>query len=217
MDSEKTPGTDGLPAEFYKIFRNDIASTLINALNFAYETGKLSITQRRGIIKLIPKKDAKPNLIKNWRPLTLLNCDYKLAAKAIAIRLKLFLPNLINNDQTGFIKDKFIGENIRLLDSIICYAKEKNMPGLLLFLDFEKASNTIEWPFIRKTLSYFGFGASIIQWFNLFYCAPESCILNNGWTSAFFNIQRGCQTGLSPFALSFHFVGGNVSQGNPKK
>ena len=61
MDSEKTPGTDGLPAEFYKIFWNDIASTLINALNFAYETGKLSITQRRGIIKLIPKKDAEPN------------------------------------------------------------------------------------------------------------------------------------------------------------
>ena len=65
MDSEKTPGTDGLPAEFYKIFSKDIASTLINALNFAYETGKLSITQRRGIIKLIPKKDAEPNLIKN--------------------------------------------------------------------------------------------------------------------------------------------------------
>ena len=61
MDSEKTPGTDGLPAEFYKIFWNDIASTLINALNFAYETGKLSITRRRGIIKLIPKKDAEPS------------------------------------------------------------------------------------------------------------------------------------------------------------
>ena len=84
MESEKTPGTDGFPAKFYKVFWNDISSTLINALNFAYETGQLSITQRRGIIKLIPKKDAKPYYIKNWRPLTLLNCDYKLAAKAIA-------------------------------------------------------------------------------------------------------------------------------------
>ena len=90
MESEKTSGTDGLPAEFYKVFWRDISSILINALNYAYETGQLSIPQRRGIIKLIPKKDAEPYFIKNWRPLTLLNCDYKIAAKAIAGRLKIF-------------------------------------------------------------------------------------------------------------------------------
>ena len=54
---------------------------------------------------------------------------------------------------------------------------------------------TIEWPFIRKTLSYFSFGPSILQGFNLFYCTPESCILNNGWTSNFFEIQRGVRQG----------------------
>ena len=137
MESEKTPGTDGLPAEFYKVFWKDVSSTLISALNYAYETGKLSITQRRGIIKLIPKKDAEPFFIKNWRPLTLLNSDYKIAAKSIANRLKPLLPDLINYDQTGFIRGRFIGENIRLTDSVICYAKENNIPGLLLFLDFE--------------------------------------------------------------------------------
>ena len=89
-------------------------------LYFDYETGKLSVTQRRGIIKLISKKDAEPYFIKNWRPLKLLNCDYIIAAKAIASRLKTFLPDLINSDQTGFIKGRFIGENIRLLESIIC-------------------------------------------------------------------------------------------------
>ena len=54
MDSNKTPGTDGLPAEFYKVFWNDISSTLIRALNYSYESGQLLTTQRRGIIKLIP-------------------------------------------------------------------------------------------------------------------------------------------------------------------
>jgi len=152
MESDKTPGTDGLPAEFYKVFWKDISTILIKSLNYAYEKDQPLITQRRGIIKLIPKKDAEPYFIKNWRPLTLLNCDYKIAAKSIANRLKVFLPNLINNDQTGFIKGRFIGENIRLIDSVICYAKEKNIPGLLLFLDCEKAFDTIEWPFIRKTL-----------------------------------------------------------------
>ena len=77
------------------------------------ETGKLSISQRRGIIKLIPKKDANLNSIEKWRPLTLLNCDYKIATKAIASRIKMFLPKLFSDDQTGFIGDRVIGENIR--------------------------------------------------------------------------------------------------------
>ena len=201
MESEKTPGTDGLPAEFYKVFWKDVSSTLISALNYAYETGKLSITQRRGIIKPIPKKDAEPFFIKNWRPLTLLNSDYKIAAKSIANRLKPLLPDVINYDQTGFIRGRFIGENIRLIDSVICYAKENNIPGLLLFLDFEKAFDTIEWPFIRKTFQHFGFGSSILKWLNLFFCCPESCVLNNGWASDFFEIQKGVRQGcpLSPY------------------
>ena len=133
MEPNKTPGSDGLPAEFYKVFWKEISTTLIRALNYSYESGQLSITQRRGIIKLIPKKDAEPYFITNWRPLTLLNCDYKIAAKSIANRIKTVLPDLINNDQTGFIKGRFIGENIRLIDSVIGFAKERNIPGLLLF------------------------------------------------------------------------------------
>ena len=82
VEPNKIPGSNGLPAEFYKVFWKEISTTLIRALNYSYESGQLSITQRRGIIKLIPKKDAEPYFIKNWRPLTLLNCDYKIAAKS---------------------------------------------------------------------------------------------------------------------------------------
>ena len=64
MDLEKTPGTDGLPAEFYKLFWNDISTYLLSALNFAFESGCLSISQRRGIINLIPKKDTESFLLK---------------------------------------------------------------------------------------------------------------------------------------------------------
>ena len=87
MEPDKTPRTDGLPADFYKVFCNDIADYLVNSINYAFGKGQLSVTQRRGIIKLIPKKDAEPDLIKNWRPITLLNCDNKIAAKAIANHL----------------------------------------------------------------------------------------------------------------------------------
>ena len=151
MVADKSPGTDGLPCEFYKVFWNDVVEILINSFNCNYEIGKLSISQRRGIIKLIPKKDADLNSIKNWRTLTLLKCDYKIGTKAIASCIKMFLPKLVFSDQTGFIRDRFIGENIRLVDSIIKYTKAKNMPGVLLFLDFETAFDTLEWPFICKT------------------------------------------------------------------
>ena len=201
MDREKTPGTDGFPAEFYKIFWKDLSPLLISALNYSYDEGSLSITQRRGIIKLIPKKDAEPHLIKNWRPLTLLNCDYKIAAKAIANRIKSVIPKLINNDQTGFLKGRFIGENIRLIDNIMNYVSKKNIPGLLLFIDFEKAFDSLEWSFIERTLQYFGFGSSLINWFQTFYKNIESCVLNNGWASCFFQLQRGVRQGcpLSPY------------------
>ena len=145
----------------------------------------MSITQRRGIIKLIPTKDAELYLIKNWRPLSLLNTDYKIAAKAIANRMKLVLPDVINNDQTGFLKGRFIGENVRLIDSVIRYAAEKNIPGLLLFIDFEKAFDSLERQFILDSLRYFGFGPSLINWLEVLYCKTEGCVLNNGWSSIF--------------------------------
>ena len=116
MGTGKTPGSDGLPVEFYKVFWKDISKPLIRVLNFSYDMGCLSIIQRRGIIKLIPKRDTEPHYIKNWRPLTLLNCDYKLAAKSIANHLKNVRLSIIiiSYDQTAIIKGRLIGENIRL-------------------------------------------------------------------------------------------------------
>ena len=118
---------------------------------------------------MIPKKDKALQELKNWRPITLLNCDYKIASKAIASCLKAVLQNLIHNDQTGFLKGRSIAENICLINNVISYTETKNIPGLLLFADFEKALDTIEWAFVQKTLQHFGFGSSLIKWINLFY------------------------------------------------
>ena len=107
--------------------------------------------------------------MKNWRPVTLLNCDYKIAAKSIATRIKKILPHLFNNDQTGFLKGRFIGENIRLINSVIDYVEKQNIPSLFLFVDFEKAIDTLEWTFVEKTLSFYNFGESIKSWIKLFY------------------------------------------------
>ena len=128
---------------FTKPFGMGLAPSLIGSLNYAYKAGTLSVSQRQGVIKLIPKKDANLRLINNWRPLTLLNCHNKIATKAIKNRIKSVIPRLINNDQTGFLKGRFIGENIRLIDSVINYTAQQEILGLLLFIDFEKAFDSL--------------------------------------------------------------------------
>ena len=111
----KSPGEDGFTAEFYKHLFDLVGTDLINSLNQAFEVGELSISQQRGIITLIPKEDSDLLDLQNWRPITLLNIDYKIASKTLAKRIENVLPKLVHSDQTGFMKDRYIGENIRLI------------------------------------------------------------------------------------------------------
>ena len=97
LPNGKTPGCDGLTAEFSKKFWDRIKTPLYNAMLYAYKQKQLPLSSRRGIITLTPKKNRDILYIKNWRPLTMLNVDYKILSKALACRLKLFLPRLISN------------------------------------------------------------------------------------------------------------------------
>ena len=90
--------------------------------------------------------------LSNWRPITLHNVDCKIATNAIAKRIESSLPKLVNLDQTGFIKGRYIGENIRLITDIMEFTKKYNITGILVSLDFRKALDSLEWPFIMRTL-----------------------------------------------------------------
>ena len=201
MKNGKSPGCDGFNVEFYKVFWINIKSLFIESINSAYESGKLSFDQRRGIITLIPKKGKKRILLKNWRPISLLNTDYKILTKCLAIRLHGVLPSIINIDQSGFLKDRYIGENIRTIADIIDYTSLKQKPGIILLLDFEKAFDTIRWSFIVDSLKIFNFGPEFIQWIKVLYTDIESTVLNYGHTTGFFKLQRGIRQGcpISPY------------------
>ena len=201
LPNGKSPGIDGLPSEFYKLFWEDICKYYFDALLHSFVIGKLSITQRQGSIVLIPKKDKNPRLLKNWRPLSLMNCDYKIVAKAIANRIKSCLPDIIHTDQTGFMKNRFIGENIVKILNIMEYTEKEGIPALLMLVDFEKAFDHLEWHFIQKALSLFNFGNYISKWVQTLYNNISSCVGNNGWFSDFFDLSRGVRQGcpLSPY------------------
>ena len=111
----------------------------------------------------IPKGYKPKEYIKNWRPISLLNVVYKLGSSCIANRLKKALPSLINEDQTGFMSNRYMEDNIRLIYDLIYYLNYNNLPGLLICIDFEKAFNSVDWNFMMKVLKAFGFGPIIMS------------------------------------------------------
>ena len=201
MECNKSPGHDGLPAEFYRVFWVDIADLLMEVYNYSFTQGELPISQRRGIISLIPKKDRDGLLIKNYRPITLLSVDYKIIAKCIATRLKTVLDSLIHTDQSGFLKGRHIGSNIRSTIDILQYTTDNKLPGAILLLDIEKAFDSLERAFMMKTLERFNFGDNILQWVHTFYAERTSRIMNYGHLSEPVDLERGVFQGcpLSPY------------------
>ena len=123
---------------------------------------------------------------------------YKIATKCIAHRIAKVLPKLINDDQTGYVKGRYIGQNIRLINDIMKITELENIPGMAIFVDFKKAFDTVDWNFLFKTLEALNFGPQLLQWIRTFYTDCSSCVVNNGYASVFFKLQRSVRQGCPP-------------------
>ncbi|XP_015769096.1 PREDICTED: uncharacterized protein LOC107347651 [Acropora digitifera] len=166
----------------------DVGKYVVNALNFAHEQGQLSNSQKQAMITLLEKKDKDRRFIKNWRPISLINVDVKIASKAIARRLELILPHIINPNQNGFIKGRSILDGVRTIEDLLEWAKLTDSSGILLAVDFQKAFDFLDHSFLIKVLERFNFGPYFLQWVKTFYTNVSSCVLNNGFTTDIFPV-----------------------------
>ena len=140
-----------------------IDTLFYDALIEIYNKNEMSFSQRLSIISLSHKKGDK-SLLKNYRPLSLSNIDYKSIAFCFARRLQNILQKLISDEQSAYAKGRYIGENARIILDIFEYCETYDNDGVLLFLEFEKAFDSVEWNVLFKTLSKFNFGTNFIKW-----------------------------------------------------
>ena len=162
LKSKKSPGLDGLTNEFYKTYWNDLKILFYDMLKQIFDNKEMSFSQRLAVMSLIFKKGDQ-ELLKKYRPISLTNTDYKIIAFVFARRLQNILDGIINKNQSAYVKGRFIGMNARLILDIFDYCEETNEDGVLLFLDFEKAFDSVEWNFLIKTLHKFNFGNNFIN------------------------------------------------------
>ena len=206
MKNNKSPGIDGITAEFLKVFWGKLKFFITNGINNCYVKGVLSTSMRQSMIICLPKGDKDRKFVKNWRPISLLTVIYKLASGSIANRLKPILRHIISEPQCGFVPGRSIGDCTRLIYDLMFYLEKHKLPGLLMQIDFEKAFDSVSWDFLYTVLESFGFDCKFINWIKLFNTDIKAYILQCGFLSDPITIGRGCRQGDPISAYLFLLV-----------
>jgi retron-type reverse transcriptase len=130
---------------------------------------------------LLPKAGKDVREIKNWRPITLTNCDAKIITKALAVRMSKVLEEIIDPSQTAYIPGRSVMDNLRSNLYAKNYCNKQNINALLISLDAKKAFDSVDHDYIRRVLKEYGFGEKFITYFNTLYNDLEVRILINGF------------------------------------
>ena len=182
---------------------------MVQSLNHALMHGHLNITQRQGIISRTQETKTNRLYLENWGPISLLNIDYKTKAD----RISKVPPKVIHEDQTGYVKDRYIVQNIRLVKDIMKVTSLDNIPGMAIFIDFKKAFDSVDWNFLAKVLEAFNFGPQIQKWIKTFYTDISSCVINNGQFGVFLICKEGFDK-VFLYPVFYCFMRGNFSSGS---
>ena len=217
LNKKSSPGYDGLSMEFYCLFFNDIKELLFEYYQYCFLKGGLDEQTQLGLISLIHKgKSLSRDEVKNWRPITLSNIDYKIIAKLLANRIKIVINNIVGKQQQGFIKGRNIANIIRGIDDVLEYERHKDLNDLLFVIDFKQAFDKINNYYLLKVFKMFGFGEVFIKWLKTILSNRKSCVKNGGHLSSFFNVNCGVKQGcpIAPllFVLGAELLAQNIIQ-----
>ena len=203
LKTGKSPGADGFTSEWYRTMKEALAPVLLRTFNWVLKKKEIPASWRHAIISVLPK-DGKDKLeCSNYRPISILNIDYKLFTTVLSKRIENILPELIHLDQTGFVKQRQTQDNIRRTLHIIDRIIEQGIETAIISLDAEKAFDSVRWSFLYKVLEKFGFHKSIIEVFEALYDKPSAKIKINGHLSNPFILERGTRQGCCASPLLF--------------
>ena len=203
INTNKTPGNDGLPIEFYDkywdIIKIEFTEIVINIV-----TGtSLSENQRKAIITLLPK-DGDLTVLKSWRPVSLICVDIKIVAKILAKRIKPLLYSLLSENQYCLDGRSIVQCNNRIRD-ILYYSGKNNVNGAIINVDWEKAFDRVNWDFLIKILRRMGFPQFVLTWIINLYSNIQSLCLINGFLTETFNVHKGVRQGC-PLSMMFFVI-----------
>ena len=201
MPSNKSPGPDGFTTEFFKASWSVIAKDFTVAVQSFFCKGFLPKGLNSTILALIPKKDIATEM-KDYRPISCCNVLYKVISKIIANRLKATLPQCISHNQSAFVKDRLLVENLLLATEIVKdYHKEDITPRCAMKIDIAKAFDSVNWDFLLNTLRALHIPEDFIHWIKLCVCTASFSVQINGELAGFFQSKRGLRQGcaLSPY------------------
>ena len=191
---DSSPGPDGIPYSLIKFTWQYFGPLLISSWQFAQETGQLSASHESSYLKLLPKEGKDLTQLKNWRPITLSNCDFKIITKTLANRLTLGLRDIISTNQTAYIKGRQITDNLHLLQYAVEKSASLEIPSLIASLDAEKAFDSVEHWYIREVLKKIGL-SKFVDTFDLIYRNQIVTIHLNNRIAGNYLIKNGVKQG----------------------
>ncbi|KAJ3689098.1 hypothetical protein LUZ61_018262 [Rhynchospora tenuis] len=200
LANDKSSGPDGVPNEFYKLNWALVRPDLLAIFDSLYN-GELQLQNFNSArLVLIPKEDNADNLTA-FRPISVISYLPKLIAKVLSNRIVTFLPELIPESQTGFIRGRLIAENFIVARELISAIHKQTDPAFVLKLDFKKAFDSVAWPFLFKVLEKRGFPSLFNSWLRLLLTTSTSAVSVNDCLGPPFSHKRGLRQGdpLSPF------------------